>query len=694
MLSIDTNDPAAKVVDRLWRAYAPYQRGRSTDRDLTAMLAVLVLARFVDSVRDPGDEMVKRWSRAVAEARTGYPPLRDLHDALSLAYKHERLPALAPWNSPNVFAGTGGADDLPWTAAFLTALQQTPTALKAGLTEVSDLLQERYVTESSARTGEYYTPRAVTRLLAEVLSPRPGDRVLDPACGTGGLLTAAADHIAQQSHGGASFEGYAMDHRNPQLAMLNLALHGVDRPLVQASDPGSLFRNPGSAMAEFVLCNPPFNQRVQNLERLYWWPFGPPPESNANFAWLQFAWTRLSEKGKAAVIMPAGAASARDRSARIRQGMLAGGALLAVVALPADLFSHTNVPVHLWLLARDASRHFPAGETGSVLFVDASRLATQTPHGAHAISPADRDRISGRFHAWLRSPRETLDEPGFSCSVSYDEILENEGCSFDPRMHVAPVREQLATALNTRRLLDELVKQAESTADSTAALCKSFDWSERVVRGEPVAPRERLRSVVKGPAEGTLEAPGLLLAGPSGTLIRADQYLDVGGVPVVMPRDLKGSDFSTENVRRISEEQAQRLERFHLRPGDVVLARRGELGRAAVVREEQNGWVCGTGCFLLRPPAGLDADYFVAYLRGPEARTWLEAHSTGSMKMRTISLDVIGDLPIALPDLATQQTIADTIKRLDEHECQLREQLALTQRIRHDALDGGIIPTP
>jgi type I restriction enzyme M protein len=692
--STDTNGPAAEVVDRLWRAYAPFQRGRSTDRDLTAMLAVLVLARFIDSMKDPGDELVKRWSRAVAEARTGYPPLRDLDEALSLAYRHERFPVLAPWSLENVFAGTGGADDLPWMAAFLTALQQTPTAVKAGLAEVSDLFQERYLTESSARTGEYYTPRAVTRLLAEVLSPQPGDRVLDPACGTGGFLTAAAQHIAQQGHGGASFEGHAMDRRNPQLAMLNLALHGVDRSVVQASDPGSLFRNPGSGMAELVLCNPPFNQRVQNLEHLHWWPFGPPPESNANFAWLQFAWAQLSEKGKAGVIMPAGAASVRDRTARIRRSMLVGGALLAVVALPAGLFSHTSIPVHLWLLARDAPRHFPTGETGSVLFIDASRLGRQTPHGAHVIDPADRDRISSRFHAWLRSPRETLDEPGFSCSVSYDEILENDSCSFDPRLHVAPVREQPTATLNTRRLLDELLERSESTAAATTPLCRSFDRSERVARRETEAARMPLRSVVMGSEEGSVEATRLLFAGPSGSLIRAEHYVDVGGVPVVMPRDLTGSGFSTTSVRRISEEQARGLERFHLRTGDVVLARRGELGRAAVVREEQNGWVCGTGCFLLRPPAGLDADYFVAYLRGPEARTWLEAHSTGSMKMKTISLDVFGDLPIALPELGTQQAIADTMKRLDEHERLLREQLALTQRIRHDALDGGIIPTP
>ncbi|MFF4717421.1 N-6 DNA methylase [Streptomyces eurythermus] len=694
MESTDAHGPAAEVVDRLWRAYAPFQRGRSTDRDLTAMLAILVLARFVDSANDPGDELVKRWSRAVAEAQTGYPPLRDLNDALFLASRNDRFPLLAPWNPENVFAGKGEAEDLPWVAAFLAALQQPPTAAEAGIEEVADLLLERYVAESTAQTGEYHTPRTLTRLISECLSPQPGDRVLDPACGTGGFLAAAARHIAQQGHaGGASFEGYAMDHRNPQLAMLNLALHGIDRPLVRASDAGSLFRSPGNGMAELVLCNPPFNQRVQGLEHLDW-PFGPPPESNANFAWIQLAWTRLSEKGKAALIMPSGAASTRGRAAEIRKAMLAEGALLAVVALPADLFSHTTVPVHLWLLARDKSRHVPVGEAESVLFIDASQLGTQAPRHACELGPADRDRISGRFHAWLRSPRATPDEPGFSCSVSYDEILENDGCPLDPRLYVTPAREQPTAALDTRRLLDELVNCAESTAGATAHLCKSFDRSERVARGEPEAPRVPLRHLVEGSAEGLLEAPGLLLAGPSGSLIRADHYVDVGGVPVVMPKDLTGSGFSTANIRCISERQAMGLERFHLRPGDVVMARRGELGRAAVVREEQNSWVCGTGCFLLRPPAGLDADYFAAYLRGPEARTWLEAHSTGSMKMKTISLDVLRELPVVLPSLATQQAIADTMKRLDEHERLLREQLALTRRIRHDALDGGILPTP
>jgi type I restriction enzyme M protein len=107
-----------------------------------------------------------------------------------------------------------------------------------------------------------------------------------------------------------------------------------------------------------------------------------------------------------------------------------------------------------------------------------------------------------------------------------------------------------------------------------------------------------------GTAEAVFEnsTSGLLLAGPSGGLIRAEDYVDGGGVPVVMPKDLTSSGFSVASIRYITEQQAESLERFRINCGDVVLARRGELGRCAVVREEQQGWVCGTGCFVLRPP--------------------------------------------------------------------------------------------
>ena len=127
------------------------------------------------------------------------------------------------------------------------------------------------------------------------------------------------------------------------------------------------------------------------------------------------------------MIMPPGAAWSSGREALIRRNMIASGALLAVIALPANLFApHTSIPVHVWVLARDKSRHLPVGDTESVLFIDASKLGTQVPRQPCTLTAEDTDRISRRFHAWRMSPPATPDEPGFSRSVSHAEIDQND----------------------------------------------------------------------------------------------------------------------------------------------------------------------------------------------------------------------------------------------------------------------------
>lgn len=685
-----TESRAGDVADRLWRAYAPFQRGRDTSGDLTSMLAILVLARFVESVGEPRDEFVTRWGRAVAEAGIGISPLIDLRAAMMSASRDARFP-LPDLRNLNVGFLGGGAesDDVPWAAAFLAALDRRPTLAEAGLPEVCELFLERHVQESTFSAGEFYTPRAVTRLLIELASPQPGDRILDPACGSGSFLAAAAQRIAGLGRvDGATFEAYATDRSNPPLAMMNLAIHGVDRPVVRASEPVSQFQSRGNGVVDVVLCNPPFNQRLEGTD-IAGWPFGKPPESNANFAWLQLAWSRLSENGMATMIMSPGAAWSKGREAEIRRRMITNGALLSIIALPPNLFTHTSIPVHIWILVRDKSRHLPNGDANAVLFIDASQLGTQTPRRPRVLTAEDMKRISSRFLAWQRSPHATPNEPGFSRSATHEEILENDG-DLNPRLYVDAEQEPSATALDVSRMLDELDRHGGGMSNSNVDLRKSFSMCERLTRSGIEPPRVPLRSIVSGTMGRMFEnsMPGRLLAGPSGSLIRAEDYVDAGGIPVVMPKDLTGTGFSVATIRSIAEHQAERLERFRLHCGDVVLARRGELGRCAVVREEQQGWVCGTGCFVLRPPAELDADYFAAYLRSPEARKWLEAHSTGSMTMKTISLNALAELPVALPELGTQQAIAGAMMQLDEHERVLREQLALTQKIRRDALSG------
>jgi len=677
-----TASRATRVVDRLWRAYAPFQRGRDTSGDLTSMLAILVLADFVETAGKPTDEFVRRWDRAVAEAPIGHSPLTDLHAAMKNvgAYKRFPLPDLVDTAFPK------DDEEVPWAAAFLAALMRSPTLAEAGVPEVCELLIDRHVQESTRSAGEFHTPRSVVRLLVEMAAPRPADRILDPACGSGGLLAAAARSVAEFDRvDGASFEAYATDRSNPRLAMMNLALHGVQQPVVRASDPASLLRDRRSGVVDRVLSNPPFNQRLDDIRGVDW-PFGEPPESNANFAWLQLAWARLSDEGLAAVIMPPRAAwSANAREAAIRRALIDHGALLGVIALPPGLFTHTAIPVHIWYLARDKSRHMPTDGPNSVLFIDAGRLGTPTQRPPRALTEHDVERISSRFQEWMRAPGATAEEPGFSRAASHEEIFRNAG-NLDPRRYVEPEPELTTPPPppNTLRVLDELDRQEGLASDSSSDVRGAVGVCERLLRNSPAPSRVSLRHIVDGVSGES--ASGLLLAGPSGSLVRANAYVDAG-IPVVMPKDLVDNGFSLESIKYITERHADTLDRYRLRRGDVVLARRGELGRCAVVGDEQHGWICGTGCFLLRPPTPLDADYFAAYLRSPEARAWLDAHSTGGMTMKTISLNVLGEMPVTLPDLGTQQAIVAAVARLDEHERLLREQLSLTRELRRATLD-------
>ena len=155
METMVTESHAEDVVNRLWQAYAPFQRGRDISGDLGFMLAILLLAQFVEVVGESGDEFVRRWTRAVEEARSGASPQTDLRALLRSATRHPRFPV--PELADLSFGFAGGdkdSDDLPWAGAFLTALQRRPTPAEAGWSAVCDLLLERHDRESTPAVGE------------------------------------------------------------------------------------------------------------------------------------------------------------------------------------------------------------------------------------------------------------------------------------------------------------------------------------------------------------------------------------------------------------------------------------------------------------------------------------------------------------------------------------------------------------
>lgn len=673
----ETADPAAEVAERLWRAYAPYRRGRGTAGDLDAMLVILVLAAFAEAEGRPEGDFVKRWKRASAEAAAGFSPVADLRGALQEAARHQGFPLL--W-SADLDLGSG-PDDAAWMTAFVAALDRGPGLGEVAVADVCELLLQQHATEGALPGGEFYTPRGVADLLVDLADPRPGDRIMDPACGTGSVLAAAARHLAARGPvGDSSFEAYAADRSNVRPAMLNLALHGVSVPRVDLADPATLLRDRNLGRADRVLSNPPFNQRIDGWEQRQ---FISPPESSTNFAWLQLAWSQLKEGGIAAVVMPARSAWVGGAEAQIRREMVARGAVLAVIALPAHLFAGTNIAVHVWVLGR-GSRSRPVHRSDSVLLVDARSMGGRASERPRVLSGEDVDRIADCLRLWLGTSEE-VDEPGFSRAVSYAELIENAG-NLDPRSYLRTERGPSGAA-DLGAMLADFERRNREASELGAELAQIVGAQDQLAQDGIRCQSLLLKDVVSGRSTAG-GRPVRLLAGPSGSLVRAQDYVDAGGVPVVMPKDISDIGFIVDGIKHISERHAERLDRFQLNRGDIVVARRGDLGRCAVVGEEQQGWVCGTGCFVISPPDTVDSRYLAAFLRSPGAREWLDTHSTGSLALRTISLEVLGMLPVTLPDLDTQRSIGEAMASFDAHERRLLDQLARTRDIRSKALDS------
>ncbi|MGE4265705.1 MAG: restriction endonuclease subunit S [Desulfovibrio sp.] len=137
-------------------------------------------------------------------------------------------------------------------------------------------------------------------------------------------------------------------------------------------------------------------------------------------------------------------------------------------------------------------------------------------------------------------------------------------------------------------------------------------------------------------------------------LHKAD-YVDEG-VPLVNPTNMVNNRIVLDRSMLISETTRNRLSRYILREGDIVVARRGEIGRCAIVGPEEAGWLCGTGSFFIRPLPQTSPQFLTYQLLSPKYRERLEAASTGTT-MKNLSNTTLSELQISLPPLPEQQRI-------------------------------------
>jgi len=290
----------------------------------------------------------------------------------------------------------------------------TPTLLKDLLKKVSEIpvsldfdafgrIYEYFLGEFAMSEGqgggEFYTPSSIVKLLTEVIEPFHG-RILDPACGSGGMFVQSARFVAEHQKNPAAelaICGVEKTDETGRLCRLNLAVHGLEGDIRHGGNVNSYYDDPHAATGQFdfVLANPPFNVNAVDKERLKdmvgparRFPFGLPRTDNANYLWIQLFHSALNAKGRAGFVMANSASDARSSEQDIRQKLVEARSVDVMVAVGPNMFYTVTLPCTLWFLDRGKARR--PHHADHVLFIDARHIYRQ-------VDKAHRDWTPGQI---------------------------------------------------------------------------------------------------------------------------------------------------------------------------------------------------------------------------------------------------------------------------------------------------------
>lgn len=249
--------------------------------------------------------------------------------------------------------------------------------------------------------------------------------MIDPAYASGGMFVQSLKFL--EEHSGNSFDisvyGQESNPTTWKLAKMNLAIRGIENNL--GSKNADTFHEDlhPSLKADFVLANPPFNQSDWGQPLLLndpRWKYGVPPSGNANYGWIEHIIDKLSQDGKAAVVLANGSLSSNtSNEGEIRKNILEADLVDAIVALPDKLFYTTGIPVCIWFFNRNKKNK------GETLFIDARKMGTMVSRKLRELTDEDIKKISDTYHAY-NGNGEYEDKLGYSKKVTIDEIRNND----------------------------------------------------------------------------------------------------------------------------------------------------------------------------------------------------------------------------------------------------------------------------
>jgi type I restriction enzyme M protein len=303
-----------------------------------------------------------------------------------------------------------------------------------------EYLIKQFADATNKKAGEFYTPRSVVRLMVDIVNPQEGETVYDPACGTGGMLLAAVEHVHARGGDPRTFFGKIFGQEKnlttASVARMNLFLHGLEDFVIERGD---TLRNPvfadastgGLGTFDVVIANPPFSLEAWGRELWENDPWGRafaglPTDSNGDMAWVQHMVSSMAPgRGRMAVVLPQGALFRGGVEGQIRQHLLKADLVEAVIGLAPNLFYGTGLAACVLVLRR----HKAPARQEKVIVIDGSSLFRRG-RAQNFLEPGHAAEIL----SWVKAFEDVEDRARV---VGLDEI-EREGWTLNISRYVLP----------------------------------------------------------------------------------------------------------------------------------------------------------------------------------------------------------------------------------------------------------------
>ena len=311
---------------------------------------------------------------------------------------------------------------------------------------VYEFFLKKFALQEGKGKGEFYTPKCVVNLIAELIQPYKGI-IYDPACGSGGMFVQSMKFVEKHNGNKKDVSIYGQEYNSTtyKLAKMNLAIRGITANLGEKPANTFLDDQHPDLKADFIMANPPFNQKKWRAEDELvdderWNGYPLPPTGNANYGWILNMVSKLGQNGVAGFLLANGSLSGDGAELEIRKRLIENHLVDCILYLPRNLFYTTDIGVSLWIISRNKKQRIieiddqPVvlrNRENEVLFIDLRKWGspfekkyTELTDIDDVKNPGDIQKITKTYHDWesLAHFKEYQDVPEYCASVTLDQI--------------------------------------------------------------------------------------------------------------------------------------------------------------------------------------------------------------------------------------------------------------------------------